>query len=111
MKELLSSAEKLADEELKRSYEKFPAFNSPHEGYAVLLEEIDEHEDDTQYIRVDKNTLWNAVKKNDKELSVAAINALKRDALHAAAEAIQVAAMAQKFIDSGCAGKSEKNEP
>jgi hypothetical protein len=106
MKELLSSAEKLADEELKRSYKKFSVFNSSHEGYAVIAEEVEEHEDDTQYIRTDKNTLWDAVKKNDKKLSAAVIFALKRDAIHAAAEAIQVAAMAQKFIDSGCAGKS-----
>ena len=53
-------------EEYIRSRKTIPVFNSTHEGYAVLLEEVDE--------------LWEAVKSNDAEN-------LKE-------EAIQVAAMA-----------------
>lgn len=51
---------------------KFPPFNSAHEGYAVLLEEIDE--------------LWDEVKRHDID--------------HAAMidEAVQVGAMAIRFI-------------
>ena len=39
-------------EEFKRASHKFPAFASEHEGYAILLEEVDE--------------LWEAIKLNQK---------------------------------------------
>lgn len=58
---------------------KFPAFASAHEGYAVILEELDE--------------LWENVKLNQKNISR---KKLMID------EAIQVAAMAIRFIiDAG----------
>jgi hypothetical protein len=57
-------------EELRRARSKFPSFKSQHEGYAVILEELDE--------------LWDDVKQNKR--------------LHARKEAIQVAAMALRFI-------------
>ncbi|MFA5348098.1 MAG: hypothetical protein WC294_08170 [Methanoregula sp.] len=57
--------------EYGKASEKFPPFNSTHEGYAVILEELDE--------------LWDCVKGNHtKERS--------RE------EAVQVAAMAIRFI-------------
>lgn len=56
--------------ELLRAMSKFDSFNSAHEGYAVILEELDE--------------LWDEVKANDLN------NALD--------EAVQVAAMAVRFI-------------
>ena len=59
-------------DELIKANKKFPMFNSAHEGFAVLKEEVDE--------------LWDDVKKNRI--------ALAND------EAIQVAAMAVKFIIS-----------
>lgn len=61
----------LALTELHRAKQKFPVlFHNAHEGYAVLKEEVDE--------------LWDAIKAND--------------AAHARVEAIQVAAMALRFI-------------
>lgn len=57
--------------EMASAYEKFPRLASgPHEAYAVLLEEVDE--------------LWDDVKANHK--------------YGARAEAIQVAAMAIRFV-------------
>lgn len=56
--------------EVMRATEKFPPFNSAHEGYAVLAEEVDE--------------LWDDVKANRPKQAVD--------------EAIQVAAMAVRFI-------------
>ena len=60
-------------EELARA-EAWPAFHSAHEGYAMLLEEVDE--------------LWEHVKVNQKKRALGAMRA----------EAIQVAAMAVKFV-------------
>lgn len=64
------------DEEVGKAYNKFPRPQaSLHEGYAVLKEEVDE--------------LWDAVK--DQKASPASIRK----------EAIQVAAMAIRFIKDG----------
>jgi len=56
----------------------WPPFNSAHEGYAVLLEEVDE--------------LWAHVKTNQNRRDVTAMRA----------EAIQVAAMALRFALEVC---------
>jgi hypothetical protein len=58
--------------------EKWPPFNSAHEGYAVLLEEVDEL----------KAHVWTNQKRRDLE-------AMRK-------EAIQVAAMAIRFIKDIC---------
>ena len=68
------------DLELNRAL-RWPGFNSAHEGYAILAEEVDE--------------LWAHVKTNQK----------KRDLDAMRAEAIQVAAMAVKFVQMLDAGR------
>lgn len=65
-------------EEYDRAIGKFPAFNSAHEGFAVLNEEVDE--------------LWDEVKKNPNS----------RNKKNLRKEAIQVAAMAIRFIKDCC---------
>lgn len=64
--------------ELDQAVRNWPPFNSAHEGYAVLLEEMDE--------------LWDHVKTNQR----------RRDLLKMQAEAIQVAAMAVRFALEVC---------
>jgi hypothetical protein len=64
--------------EVLRAKSKFLPFNSAHEGYAVLLEEIDE--------------LWDEVKKNQRV----------RDKATMRKEAIQCAAMAVRFVLDVC---------
>ena len=60
--------------EMMSASEKYPRFHSVHEGYAVLLEEVEE--------------LWDEIKKKRS----------KRDTEAMRAEAIQVAAMSVRFI-------------
>ncbi len=69
-------ANRLVEEELGRTMRKFPPFASYHEGYAVVLEELDE--------------LWAEVKRNPKERT--------QNEDHLRTEAIQVAAMAMRFL-------------
>jgi len=64
--------------EAKKGYENWGAFNSAHEGFAVLKEEVDE--------------LWDHVKMNQR----------KRDLDEMQKEAIQVAAMALRFASEVC---------
>lgn len=65
-----TAAATAALEELARARENFPPFNSAHEGYAVILEELDE--------------AWEAIKVNNIEA--------------ARQEIVQVAAMALRFL-------------
>jgi cation transport regulator ChaB len=61
-------------DEVTRAVNLYPKFNSAHEGYAVLLEEVDE--------------LWDEVKKSPK----------RRDYDAMRTEAMQVAAMAVRLM-------------
>lgn len=62
------------EEELERAVTEFSPFNSPHEGYAVLKEEVDE--------------LWDEIKN---QYSVRTIENMRK-------EAMQIAAMAIRFM-------------
>ena len=67
-------------EEFQKATKKFGPFHNTHEGYAVLKEEVDE--------------LWDAVKANDTQ--------------HALKEAVQVGAMALRFIVDCSKNNNEK---
>jgi hypothetical protein len=56
--------------ELRTALDRFPPMRSPHEGYAILLEEVEE--------------MWDAIKANDGPAS--------------RKEAVQVAAMAIRYL-------------
>lgn len=64
--------------ELNRAQENYPPFNTAHEGYAILLEEVDE--------------LWDIVKQKQA----------RRDYSAMADEAKQVATMAMRFYLDCC---------
>ncbi len=69
---------------------KFPPFNTPHEGYAILLEEVDE--------------LWDAIKLNNFEDA-------HREAIHVGAMAIRFLIDIQNTVKlSGGKDASENNE-
>jgi hypothetical protein len=72
----------LVSSELDLAQETFPPFNSPHEGYAVLKEEVDE--------------LWNAVK------ALPSGTAKVEPGQEIEYEAKQVAAMALRFLIDLC---------
>ncbi|MGD9724366.1 MAG: hypothetical protein AB7U76_24265 [Pirellulales bacterium] len=74
----LQAAIRDADAEVTSAMIAWPPFNSAHEGYAVLAEEVDE--------------LWEHVKTNQK----------RRDLVAMRKEAIQVAAMALRFAAEVC---------
>lgn len=70
----VQSALKAIGQEVMRARAKFKPFNSAHEGYAVLMEEVDE--------------LWDEVKHKRPERNVPRLRE----------EAIQVGAMAVRFM-------------
>ena len=70
--------------ELCRARDKHTKFNSEHEGYAVILEELDE--------------LWDEIKKKKEE----------RDKTKLMKEVVQVAAMAMRFASDLCPNELKK---
>lgn len=87
---------RLVDKELESANEKFPLFNSPHEGYAVMMEELDELGEYVDEIAKQMNNIWTLIRKN----STFDTKSIYNLATMAAVEAIQVAAMARKYAIS-----------
>ena len=88
----------LVSEELERAKEAHEDFHSLHEGYAVLLEEIDESRDEIQIIQADAAALWRCVKNDNALEAKLALVEIEDAAVRLAAEAVQVAAMARKAV-------------
>ena len=87
----------LVDKELAAANKRFPQFHSTHEGYAVVLEEADELKEVVNRINDRMIYLWARVRFNNdcEEL----VSRIYDDAINAACEAIQVAAMCKKFLE------------
>ena len=98
MKELTNSVKLLVEDELTSANKKFGMFNSTHEGYAIIMEEVEELDYELGRIKYLLSNLWSTIKNNEKQGSL--LERLRINATNAAAESIQIAAMAQKFIDS-----------
>ena len=98
MNAVKSDVEKLVQKELEYANQRFPMFRSDHEGAAVIVEEIKEAEDEPKSIKSVFEELWYTVKLN--ESNEPWVSRVMEYSVNLACEAIQVAAMAQKFIDS-----------
>ena len=73
-----------------------PKYNSTHEAYAVLKEEVEEAADDLTIIKEDLGFLWTAVKGNSEKPYSASLKHIQQTALSLAIEAVQIAAVAKK---------------
>ena len=87
----------LVEVELAAANERFPQFHSAHEGWAVILEEQIELGAELEKIRGYMGDIFNKIIENNS-VSME-IGILQMYAINAACEAIQVAAMCQKFLD------------
>lgn len=95
---LITAVKNVVAEELEEANESFPLFNSNHEGYAVIAEELEEVQAENQAMIQAINVLWEDVKRNRKTTDIG--EALQNVAVKLACEAIQVAAMAEKYNTS-----------
>lgn len=73
-------------------------FASMHEGAAVLYEELEEAKDEILEARSLYSRLWEAVKEDDSKWARMMAEEIASHAERLACEAIQVAAMALKFV-------------
>lgn len=91
----LIQAERL--EALKEHPEK--TFNSMHEAYAVLLEEVEEAIAESEKIRLDMAALWSSIKYDfSEDIQVKRIRAVQNTATFAIAEYLQVLGVCEKAL-------------
>lgn len=95
-KTLLELNEVIDNEFLRASKDHGTTFSSYHEGYAVLLEEFEEAQTEFRRLEHALRDTWKAI-KNDEFFPLYPYD-IKRCAVLAAAELVQVAAMAEKLL-------------
>lgn len=99
MTELVGRIKALTALELREANAEHPQFASAHEGYAVLMEEIEEAAEALEEMRAMQKILWRHIRGDNAMMAKSFAGRAGAAAAELAAEAVQCAAMAQKLID------------
>lgn len=100
MQRLLQPISMLAALETEAAKEKHgTAYASHHEAYGVLAEELQEAFDELNTAKRNMEHLLRYIKPGDAEGIRLALDAIKANAINAAAESVQVAAVCMKWLD------------
>lgn len=99
MTELMDKIRVLTALELQNANTKHPQFHSLHEGYAVLLEELEEAAEALEEAEAMRKILWIHVRRDDEMMAKSFAARLEKASADLAAEAVQCAAMAHKMLD------------
>lgn len=97
---MASVAKLVIDEYRMAASEHGEYFSSPHEGYSIIKEEAEEAKEEMDSVEWHLEYLWRNVKEDDPNNYRDAAEIIQGRAVRLASEAIQVAAMAKKFIES-----------
>ena len=100
MQQLLNEVKRAEKRELTRANRKHPMFASMHESYSVLTEKIEEVEHERDLLRLCFNAFFNCMKADHYKGALYYLSDIKTSAINSAVKMIQVAAMAQKAMDS-----------
>ena len=101
MNAIRQDVEALAQKELESANKKFPStFRSRHEAYGVMLEEFEEAQDELENCKYCLNYFKNAMKMDGIINEENFLSKTKECAENLMAEAGQLAAMAQKALNS-----------
>lgn len=89
--------EQLIQAEFKNACKKFgEKYNSLHEGYAVLLEEVEEVKEQTRKLRLIK-VIWNEIKDNNNNKLYKLLDLMEIGVICAIKELAQVGAVLMKI--------------
>ena len=94
----IEKIEKLISEELTDANRTHELFHSPHEAYAGILEEFEEMTRDVSAMESAMRGIWSCTKRGIEHEEI--YEKLKKVAVYTVQETIQVAAMAEKAIQS-----------
>ena len=89
---------KLIEEELAEANKKHPLFTDLHHAYGVIKEETEELHEELVACEGLLSDMWHRIREDMGAEDI--LRQIKAHAIYAAQEAIQVAAMAQKALDS-----------
>lgn len=98
MAELIKIVTGATEAERRDAYDKFGDLHSKNEGYGVLVEEIDEVQEQIRNMMHYFDRLVRVIRCDLRELG-SDLGQIRRCAQLAACECIQVAAVAQRFLD------------
>lgn len=102
MQQLLNDVTALVGDELTRANKQYgDSFNSLHEAYAVIKEELEEAQDEIDIVEDLLNEFWLFTKHDDASGCDNVAYKIRNTAIRGAAELIQVAAMAEKYACRG----------
>lgn len=96
----------LVQREYRQAKKDHKPIASLHEGYAVLLEEVQETKEACEQIEEYRDLVWENIRHDNSELAKYNINTIIDIAIETACEAIHVAAVCRRILDM-C--KEEKN--
>lgn len=97
--EVLKDVEKCAEEEYSRAATKCGnVFNSSHQAYGVIKEELEEAKDERAEFEKIFHDYWTAVKDDVPETQLLCLEMMLVRAYRAAGEMVQVAAMCGKAL-------------
>lgn len=101
MNAIKQDVKELVQKELESANKKFPkTFRSRHEAYGVMLEEFEEATDELRNCELLLIKFKSSMKSDGSVLEEATLKHLKQNAINLACEAGQLAAMAQKALNS-----------
>lgn len=96
-KGLMKNIENLIESELDNARNRFDNINSSHEGYAVILEEFEELQEEIFNFQQNLQGLWKATKSNDIIIQAENIKLMEGLSKHIIKESIQLSAMCRRF--------------
>lgn len=96
-KNLMQNIEKLIGSELENARSRFDNMSSSHEGYAVILEEFEEAQEEMYNFQLTLQSLWKAVKSNDECSKSENIKLMEDVSKNIIKESIQLGAMCRRF--------------
>ena len=98
--ELYRQIDEAVKDELKAAKEVYPANNSRHESYAILLEEFDELQSEIEQLGYTLSLVWGKTKDNSpKDRMIQVLCEAGVTSRRMIAEAVQTSAMIDKFIE------------
>lgn len=100
MDEILEKMEAAAEAEYEKILAKWGVFHSAHEGYAVLLEEVEEAQEEMESLREDMKALWGKIREDAEDEAAEIAAEIYADTIRGAAELMQVGAVCLRFITS-----------
>ena len=101
MDHILPGVYALQLQELENIREKHgAAYHSLHEGFAVLMEEVEEVKEELERLEHALNRLWDITRADMPHLVYGCASQIAHYAAKAAAEAIQISAVARKIADA-----------